>query len=406
MMRVSTPRLRPYLWIVPPLVPFRRRRVWPRIGAWPAENWLTPESLRSSPSLGINREEVERFGREAAFSSWGKAHPETSRMFMTHGWRSYLPTAPYQTRSTRFAQRVAARRPPAPQKAPLDPAGLTAAVKAKAAELGISACGVARHSEPFTFYQCRGRAVGDRVVVGLLEADWKSTQTIPKPRGETSFRLGDGVLIRKMALLGEYIASLGYQVRFNTQHGGDGLVIPYAAAAGLGQLGLNGQLLTPRAGSRCRIWTLNTDAPLVFDEPVDYGIPKICDACQVCVRRCPSGAITSKRRPHHGVTKAAINPERCIPVVAQSDHCAVCTKVCPVQRYGLAAVVEEFTATGRIPGKGTDELEAYEFHGKRYPSGTRPKLPPEYFSRVHYDHSTGIIHIPSEQPLELTSSAN
>ena len=57
---------------------------------------------------------------------------------------------------------------------------------------------------------------------------------------------------------------------------GESMFIAYAVAAGLGQLGLNGQLLTPYAGSRCRTNILTTDAPLVHDEPKDFGIVQGC----------------------------------------------------------------------------------------------------------------------------------
>jgi epoxyqueuosine reductase len=392
MASVMKPAVLRRLWVIPPLVPFRRRRVWPRIGPWPSVQWVTPEALLSYAGVQKDLEAEERYGRELPYLDWATAHPETRDAFLAHGWRYYLPTAPFFQRAKRFAARRALT-PPATRKAPLDPVALTEAVRARAAELGISACGIAPYSETYTFVQSRGLEVGDRVVIGVLEANWASAQEMPTARGEKSLKFCDGALTRRMAMLGEFIAGLGYRVRFNPASSGDSIVIPYAVEAGLGQLGLNGQLLTPRAGSRCRLWTLNTDAPLVFDAPVDFGIPKICDACQVCVRRCPSGAITNRRRLYRGIEKARINPERCIPVIGQQNHCAVCIKVCPVQRYGLTAVVDEFTATGRILGKGTDELEAYEFDGERYGTGTRPKLPPEFFTRIPYDDTTGTVRV-------------
>ena len=73
---------------------------------------------------------------------------------------------------------------------------------------------------------------------------------------------------------------------------------------GLGQLGLNGQLLTPFVGSRCRLLLITTDAPLDFDAPVDFGIPAICDSCRVCVVRCPAGAIPARRETGAGASFA------------------------------------------------------------------------------------------------------
>jgi epoxyqueuosine reductase QueG len=163
------------------------------------------------------------------------------------------------------------------------------------------------------------------------------------------------------------------------------MLLHYAVAAGIGQMGLNGQVLTPHAGSRCRFSAMVTDAPLLVDGPKDYGIPKICDECRVCVRRCPAGAITFKREYHRGVEKAKINTSRCAPTVAKAHHCAVCIKVCPVQRYGLNAVVEEYQSTGRILGKDSEELETYEFEGLVYGPGERPMLRPEWFEEVPFD---------------------
>ena len=56
-------------------------------------------------------------------------------------------------------------------------------------------------------------------------------------------------------------------------------------------------------------------------------------------------------------------------------------KVCPIQRYGLAAVLEHREATGEILGLGSDELEGYDWplDGYHYGPGLRPRLEPEFF---------------------------
>ena len=70
---------------------------------------------------------------------------------------------------------------------------------------------------------------------------------------------------------------------------GELIVLHYVVAAGLGQMGINGQVLTPGAGSRCRITTITTDAPFAIDETRDFGVTAICDECKICVPCCPSG---------------------------------------------------------------------------------------------------------------------
>jgi hypothetical protein len=80
-----------------------------------------------------------------------------------------------------------------------------------------------------------------------------------------------------------------------------------------------------------------------------------------------------------GIVKASINTKRCFPIVGQAHGCAICMKVCPVQRYGLDAVMDEFERSGMILGKGTEELESYHWplDGKTYGPGERPFISPE-----------------------------
>ncbi|MDP2726735.1 MAG: hypothetical protein Q8P59_04255 [Dehalococcoidia bacterium] len=68
-----------------------------------------------------------------------------------------------------------------------------------------------------------------------------------------------------------------------------------AVAAGLGQFGWHSLLIMPQAGSRLRLVSIITEAELKPD-PMYSGRP-ICDVkkCRyVCVRRCPTGAISMK----------------------------------------------------------------------------------------------------------------
>src|SRR5262249_25109933 len=140
----------------------------------------------------------------------------------------------------------------------------------------------------------------------------------------------------------------------------------YAVEAGLGQMGANGQLLTPLVGSRCTLMSISTNAPLARDYPVDYGINGLCERCQVCVRRCPRRALPKVRVNWRGVTKYKLITERCLPMVSRYDGCSVCLKVCPVQKFGLKAVLDHYRETGEVLGKGTEELEGYNLGEKGY----------------------------------------
>jgi len=64
-----------------------------------------------------------------------------------------------------------------------------------------------------------------------------------------------------------------------------------AVRAGLGEIGLNGELLTPEFGPRQRFQAILTDAPLA---PTPLHQPSVCDGCGECVRACPLGAFTGE----------------------------------------------------------------------------------------------------------------
>ena len=61
-----------------------------------------------------------------------------------------------------------------------------------------------------------------------------------------------------------------------------------AVAAGLGEIGWSGNLLTPEFGPRQRVAFILTDAPLEPDPLFEGGL---CDHCMLCVKDCPGNAI-------------------------------------------------------------------------------------------------------------------
>jgi epoxyqueuosine reductase len=325
---------------------------------------------------GIRRDDAAESAAFAAqpLHDWFKTHPEAVRWMAPHYWRSFLPVARRLLRARRAIHYTERHNPP-PGPVAVDPGQLTSRLREEARRLGISAVGVAPYDPRFTFAEYAGRNAGDRMIICVLEQPWGATQELPCA-GTEKVALGTyAALLERMTRLTGWLQEQGFQARAE-DYEGESVYIHYAVAAGLGQLGLNGQLLTPQAGSRCRLAGITTSAPLVFDAPKDYGIEGVCDQCQVCVRRCPVGAIPAVRREYRGVTKAKLNTKRCFPIVTQVEGCAICMKVCPVQRFGLDVVLTEFRASGRILGKDTDELEGYDWpvDGRHYRPGERPRI--------------------------------
>ncbi len=375
--------LRPRVWrglsLLPPLPRIARRS-----SASPRNPWdirLPPISreLLSTPGERVDaNQELAAFERHP-LQSFVALHYESCVWEIARGWPVFLKFVPMLARADRGSERadrnsrISSSVPKTGTRAA--DASLTASLRSYASTLGIGALGVTAFDRKYMTEQGIGTEAGDRVVIVALEQQYAATQRTPSDRSLAATYDSEAESLHLTVRLVQFLQARGFRAHAHDKC--DGMTIPFAVAAGMGQLGLNGQLLTPAVGSRCRLYMLTTDAPLVFDSPVDYGIHGICDRCQACVRRCPVGAIPRRRRMARGVEKIKINQKRCFTTVAQVKGCGICMKVCPVQRYGLPAVLNEFADTGRILGRDTDDLEGYDWplDGIHYGPGQRPRLP-------------------------------
>jgi epoxyqueuosine reductase len=381
-MVVGQPRVISRLAWLPSLPSYFRRDYAAHRGEWSAPRSRIPDALKTVPGIWRDREaEDETFERDPLYDFLG-GNPWAMQFMTPHMWRAMVPAAPRLERARRMTVEVSSqsrsRNPGSGPPPAADPSAITAAVKAKAAEVGLSALGIAPYDQRYEYMEYKAEQVGDRVIVCVLEQNYAATQTIPSARAEQAALGGYAEAMQLATLVGRELLDRGFRVVVHEPERHH-LVIHYAVEAGLGQLGLNGQLLTPAAGSRCRLITINTNAPLVFDHPVDYGIHAICDACKACIRRCPVNAIPGKREWYRGVLKSKLDTKRCLPIVAQADGCSICMKVCPIQKYGLTPVIDEFERSGKILDRGTDELEGYDWplDGKHYSPGAHPEIPLE-----------------------------
>jgi epoxyqueuosine reductase len=388
-MRLLTPARLKALHRMPSLPARTRRRYAAVKMPWAPFGEVVPAELLSTAGIVRHPDLEHRAHAEHPLHSFHHDYGGSVVWSLGKLWRSVIPVGP---RLMRAIARVQQRNQDAPADGqPERPAGeFTQAIREQAAALGISTIAVADYDETYTFTDLHGAVGGRHVVVCVLEQNWESTQTLPSVRGERTALSTNAELMELAAQLAAYIRAAGYPAHAHTTEG-IAIVHHYAVEAGLGQMGFNGQLLTPQAGSRCRLCLITTDAPLVRDEPRDFGIPRLCEQCRICVRRCPSGAIPARRAEFRGVEKNKLNLARCFPVVAQVTGCSVCMKVCPVQRYGLAAVLDEYKQSGRILGKDSDELEGYRWplDGRHYGPGKRPSLDAGFFDVPGFGARTG-----------------
>ncbi len=346
---------------------------------WPDSDREIPDDLLTYPGEVRNAEEEDEASGAEPLNDFFSVHPEASEFIVSHGKGFLLPTFPRVANAVHRIRRVT-RMKPSPRRRRYGPDELKQLVLAEGRRIGLSRIGIAVADPRYTFETTDAEQF-PTVIVCLLEQDWELTQKIPSDEAEQAAFFGYAEGMERTARLAEFLKGLGYQAAPQGLTG-DGVAIHYGVEAGLGQLGINGQLLTPEAGSRCRILMLTTDAEITADEPVDYGLHKVCDECQACVRNCPVGAIPKARKPFRGVVKSKLNTARCLPVVAQASGCGICMKVCPVQRYGLDAILAHREATGEILGLGSDELEGYDWplDDRHYGPGETPRVGEEVIS--------------------------
>ncbi|MGE3536855.1 MAG: hypothetical protein AB7N91_05365 [Candidatus Tectimicrobiota bacterium] len=239
---------------------------------------------------------------------------------------------------------------------------VTALIKAKARELGYLDVGITAHDRRYVYEDRRQHVKYPHAVCLALEQDFVETQSAPSMDAEHG-HYGTYEIQAPLGLeMAAYIRSLGYHAQVHGPSNHSAATIPMFVQAGLGQLGANGQLLTPHAGARCRLQIITTDAPVTYDSPVDYGFHALCQICQVCVDRCPGRALGREKIWWRGVEKNKLTYKRCRPVMVRYEGCAICMKVCPINRYGAKAVMEHYLETGEILGKGTHALEGYTLH--------------------------------------------
>jgi len=133
--------------------------------------------------------------------------------------------------------------------------------------------------------------------------------------------------------LANWIRLQGYQADpYPGPMAGALLLIPPAIAAGLGELGKHGSLISSRFGSGVRLAGVTTDMPLLPSAPRRFGADEFCANCQVCTQACPPGAIAPRKQMVRGVERWYVDFDKCIPYFAEAASCGICIAECPWTR--------------------------------------------------------------------------
>lgn len=118
-------------------------------------------------------------------------------------------------------------------------------------------------------------------------------------------------------------------------------LIPAALAAGFGELGKHGSVISRSFGSSFRLASVLTDMPLVHDRPDDLGVDEFCASCRLCSSECPPMAIYPTKQMVRGERKWFVNFDLCVPYFNDTFGCAICLKVCPWGKPGVAPILAQ-----------------------------------------------------------------
>jgi len=178
------------------------------------------------------------------------------------------------------------------------------------------------------------------IVLGI-KMDWKRINQSPGFEASAAAALGYSRMAEVASSLAEYIRGLGYPA---VPSGNDtAQSIPLAIDAGLGELGRLGLLVTPEFGPQQRICKVFTDLPQKPDQPIDFGIQKLCEGCNMCAHACPARAIKfGERTPEPtsisnrtGILRWPVDVAKCYLFWQENGtDCSNCIAVCPMGLVG------------------------------------------------------------------------
>jgi NAD-dependent dihydropyrimidine dehydrogenase PreA subunit len=345
-----------------------------------------PEELETVPGIPTNQREVDWYAREYPLETMNI----TERA--SRDWANTMRDQHAEMREIRKehdklnSSLIMATRQTAQIEPTVEPTGedVTQQIKDKARELGYLEVGITSYDTRYEYQSKRGFNHYPHTICLAYEQDFEPTQTIPSIDAEIVHSSTYRTQAAAGLELANFIRSLGYHAQVIHSSDATGPVIPMFVAAGLGQLGACGYLLTPHAGNRNRLMMVTTDANVTHDQPVDYCIHAFCQVCQVCVNRCPGRALMRDKIWWRGIEKNKLYFKRCRPVMARYLGCGVCMKTCPIQKYGLKNVMDHYAATGQVLGKGTHDLEGYTLEGKGYfGPGEMPVFEAGFFNMPH-----------------------
>lgn len=205
----------------------------------------------------------------------------------------------------------------------------TADIKRYALENGAKHVGILRIRDEWIF---EGQEVSEKWIIILgLKMDFEGLAQAPGQVGTTAVMQTyfDGNVLAQQ--LSNWLRGQGWVARgYGGPMASEISLVPVALAAGFGQLGKHGSIISNKSGANLRLAYVLTDIPLAEeDTTIDFGVDEFCMSCQVCTEVCPPGAISSEKQMVRGVEKWYVNFDRCVPYFNDTGGCGACIASCP-----------------------------------------------------------------------------
>lgn len=179
----------------------------------------------------------------------------------------------------------------------------------------------------------------NKAIVMAPDMNRKLILESPKATEFAATDLGYSKMAWLSIMLAEFIRAMGYHAIPCMND--TALSVPLAIAAGLGQAGRHGLLITPEYGSCVRLCKVLTNMPLQTHRPIDFGVEEFCNQCLACTKACPAEAISSGEQTFTGVCESNnpglkkwyVHAEKCLRFWQENGAaCANCIAACPFTR--------------------------------------------------------------------------
>ena len=198
------------------------------------------------------------------------------------------------------------------------------------------------------------------IVLGLAH-DYERLKEVPsdETNGVGVCDVGDQYArgTRASYALANWIREKGYKANpYPGPMAGALALIPAAIAAGLGELGKHGSLISRHFGSGVRLAGVTTDMPLIPSGRDRFGADEFCSTCQICTQACPPAAISPHKQMVRGVERWYVDFDKCIPFFAEAASCGICIAECPWTRPAVRPKLLE-TMARRLTQNNSAESE-------------------------------------------------